>query len=179
MRSHSIGKVFDALRQHLRAHVDRLECFGRYQFQAEGWLKAEWMSVLDQLKDSGQVQRLDREVSVKGQKKIDLALDLDDGRHWIELKHWFMGEQKGQRWGPRDYISELENECAKFATARAGERAWVLALCTRNPGSAAWLSAIREFNRDYSPWHLRSLDDPKRYPGNYFLGVLHVRGLDA
>jgi hypothetical protein len=183
MPSHSIGQVLDVLREHLRTHIDRLECFGRYEFQAEGWLKGEWITVLDRLRSRGQIQCLNREVEVKikgkGSGKIDLALDLEDGRHWIELKQWFIGKQKGQQWRPVDFISELENECKKFAAVRAGDRAWVAALCTTNPGSTAWSAAIRQFNRDYAPWRLRPIDDPKDYPSSYFLGLLQVRGLDA
>ena len=179
MATHTILQVFDALRQHLQEHAARIECFGKYEFQSEGWLKAEWITVLDQMRAHGHIHRVDREVSVKGRQKIDLAVDLDDGRHWIELKHWCTGQQKGHLWRPVDFISELENECEKFSAVRAGDRAWVAALCTKHPGVGAWLTAIDQFNRDYAPWQLRVLDDPQHYPDSYMLGVLQVRGLEV
>ena len=91
----TIATLFDGLRGHLRARSDQLDCFGKYEFQAEAWLKGEWILVLDKMKAQGQIHGFDREVKAKSKKRIDLAVDLDDGRHWIELKHWFLGRQKG------------------------------------------------------------------------------------
>jgi len=177
MGSLLINNVFDALRKHLYDHIDRLQCFGKYEFQAEGWLKAECVFVLDDLKNRKLICNVDREIKSKGLKKIDLAIDLDDGRHWIELKHWFMGKQRGQLWRPIDFISGLESECKKFTAVQAGSRAWVAVLCTTNPGSSAWSTAIQKFNQEYSPWKLRSLDMPDSYPQCYFFGILQVQGL--
>jgi hypothetical protein len=90
-----------------------------------------------------------------------------------------MGQQKGHLWRPVDFISELENECEKFSAVRAGDRAWVAALCTKHPGGGAWSTAIDKFNHDYAPRQLLVLDDPKNYPDSYFLDVLQVRGLEV
>jgi len=177
MTAYTIDQVLDVLRQHLCGHRDRLECFGRHEFQAEGWLKAEWLAVLDDMRSQGHIAGVDREVKATGKRKVDLAVDLADGRHWVELKHWCIGKQKDNIWRPIDYISELENECEKFKALRAGDRAWVAALCTINPGVNAWVAAVRQFNRDYAPWRLRPIDTPRDYPTSYFLGVLQVRGL--
>ena len=179
MASRSIRDVFDVLRQHLRANLNQLECFGKYEFQAESWLKAEWVAILDDLETQGQIYDLDREVKSKGQKRIDLAVDRHGGRHWIELKHWYLGKQKDNLWRPVDFIFELEAECKKFEEVQAGDRAWIAALCTTNPGSSDWSNAIQQFNEENAPWELRSIDDPEQYPPTYFLGVLHVQGIDA
>lgn len=174
-----IAAVFDVLHDHLRSRSDQLACFGKYEFQAEAWLKAEWIRVLDEMKTQGSIRALDREVKVNNKKLIDLAVDLDDGRHWIELKHWFLGRQKGQVWRPRDFMPELESEFEKFKTVKAGDRVWIATLCTTNPGTDAWASALNEFNREKSPWEVEPIDSPADYPPSYFLGVLHARGLDT
>ena len=179
MAPHTIEQVFDGLRIHLKEHADRLECFGKYEFQSEGWLKAEWVALLEQMRGRGQILRVDREVVAKGRKKIDLVVDLPDGRHWIELKHSFIGHQKGQRWRPVDFISELEEECEKFSSVHAGTRGWIAALCTYNPGQERWANAIAHFNRIYAPICLTSSDRPADYPASYFLGVLKVSGVNA
>jgi hypothetical protein len=177
MPPYSIEQVFDALRLHLKNHLERLECFGKYEFQAEGWLKTEWMTLLEQMRGRGQIIGLDREVVAEGRMKIDLAVDLPDGRHWIELKHWYIGHQKGQRWRPIDFIAELEQECKKFGVVGAGARGWIAALCTLNPGHKEWADAIANFNRVYAPLSLTSSDRPTDYPASYFLGVLKVAGI--
>ena len=179
MASSSITEVFDALRAHLRSETDQLICFGKYEFQAEAWLKAEWIRVLDQLKTQGRILDVDRELKVNTKKLIDLAVDLDDGRHWSELKHWYLGRQKGQVWRPRDFIFELESEFEKFSTVKASDRAWIAALCTTNPGAGPWSGALDEFNRKNAPWGVEPIDSPTDYPSSYFLGVLQARGLDA
>lgn len=176
MASISINEVFDVLREHLRSRPDQLACFAKYEFQAEAWLKAEWIRVLDALKTSHRILDLDREIK-KNKKLIDLAVNLDDGRHWIELKHWYLGRQKGQVWRPRDFIFELEKEFEKFDDVEAGNRGWIAALCTNNPGATAWESALDEFNRDNAPWRVEPVDRPTDYPPSYFLGLLHGQGL--
>lgn len=119
----SIEQGFDALRQHLGKRTACLKSFAHYEYQSEGWLKAESIALFDQLKRSHQILAVDREVTVKGQSKIDLTVQVGRARHWIELKHWYAGHQKGQQWRPVDFISELESECEKFEAVRAKGRA--------------------------------------------------------
>jgi hypothetical protein len=176
---HEITDVFAILRAHLSSRLDQLVCFGKYEFQAEPWLKAEWIRVLDEAKSKGDIRSLEREIKTDTKKMIDLAVDLNEGRHWIELKHWYLGRQKGQLWRPRDFIFELESEFRKFEVVKAGDRAWIAALCTTNPGIEAWTNAIDEFNRENAPWVLQPIDSPTDYPSSYFLGVMHVRGINA
>lgn len=174
MSSYSISDVFKVLRQHLLNHSSQLKCFVRYEFQDEGWLKAEWIAVLDELRNRNHIYKLDREVKIKGKKMIDLTLDLDDGRHWIELKHWFIEKQKGYLWRPTDSIYDLENECKKFISVKGNGQTWIAALCSPNPRPHAWLTAIRQFNQYYTRWRLRIIDNPKSYPDYYFLDLLQV-----
>ncbi len=178
MKLLSIEAVFGVLRDHLRSRSDQLACFAKYEFQAEAWLKAEWIRVLDGLKTQGRIRDLDREIRV-GTKMIDLAVDLENGRHWIELKHWFLGRQKGQLWRPRDFILELESEFHKFEAVEAFDRAWIAALCTNNPGPNAWKGALEEFHRKNAPWALEPVHDRTVYPSYWFLGLLRVKGLGA
>jgi hypothetical protein len=179
MLATSIRDVFSTFRSHLENHADRLRCFRDYEFQAEGWLKAEWVALLDGMKRRGEIAGVDREVVASGQRKIDLAVTLKGGRHWIELKHWLIGVQKGQTWGPGAYIDDLDSEFMKFRAVKAGTRAWVAILCTSNPGDAAWASALRSFNISNSPWSLKALEKPSLYPSEYFLGVVQAKGFEA
>jgi len=180
MASYKIQKVFDILRSHLHGHLDRLDCFNHYEFQAEGWLKAEWLAVLYNLKRLGHINNFDREViiSPKDKRKIDLAIDLNDGRHWIELKHWIL-KQKSKIWRPIEYIYALEDECEKFEALGASQRAWMAVLYTTNPGTKDWEVAIKKFNKDCAPWCLLSVYKPKYYPKNYFFGIIQVKGING
>ena len=172
-----VDQVFDAIRSHLRNVEDRLECFSRYEFQAEGWLKGELVALFHGMKSRREILDFNREIATDGEGRIDLAVDLSSGRHWLELKHWLIGRQKDQTWNPKDYVWDLENEIRKFTAVRAGKRAWVAVLCTRNPGVETWSDALRDFNAENTPQALACEDDPSTYPGSYFLGIIHATGL--
>lgn len=173
------SKVFDAIRTHLRAHEGHLECFGRYQFQAEGWLKAELVMLLDIMKTRGEIVDFDREIKAPLGGRIDLAFDLPGERHWVELKHYLIGKQKGQTWGLQAYMPYLTDELEKLNAVRAGERGWIVMLCTQNPCIESWDKNIHQFNHANAPWALVSQDVPSNYPASYFLGLLHIEGLAA
>lgn len=182
MASYTIEEIFKVFRLHLSKHLDRIRCFNQYEFVAEYWLKTEWLTLLHDLRRKGHISNLDREIvtKVQGEKrKIDLAVELDTGRHWIELKHWLIGKQKRGRWRLPDYIDVLEKDFYNFESVSAGTRAWVAVLCTANPTPTAWRDMLRQFNQEYAPWRLQSLDNPTHYPDSYFLGILRARGLDG
>ncbi len=90
------------------------------------------------------------------------------GKHEFQAEAW-----------PRDFIFGLEDEFEKLNTVKAGDRAWIAALCTTTPGADAWAGALEELNRENAPWAVEPIDRPTSYPSSYFLGLLHVRGLDA
>ena len=175
----TVLEVFGRIREHLGTMTDRMRCFSTYEFQAEGWLKAECMALLDGLKKSGAIGGVEREVSALHRKKIDLVVHCRDGRHWVELKHWLIGPQKGQTFNPKSYVTALEDEFEKFEAVKAGDRAWILALCTARPDDSAWTSALKDFNSENAPWFLDSLEERSSYSPEWFLGVLHAQGLEA
>lgn len=74
----------------------------------EGWLKGEMLLVLDGLVQGGHIAGLDREVKVgPGQRKrIDLRVDVQGMSHWLELKHWLVGRQRGTTYGPSFYFGD-------------------------------------------------------------------------
>jgi hypothetical protein len=173
----AIRPVFEALREHLASEAAQLGCFGRYEFQSEGWLKAEWIGVLDRLRARGSVLGFDREIKRPGAKKmIDLAVDMPGNRHWIELKHWCVGSQRGQTWRPRDFIFDLEREFGKFCAVPPTDPCWIAVLCTPNPGPELWADALDSFNIENRPWSLTTSDQPRDYPAAYFLAVLRADG---
>jgi hypothetical protein len=178
MPIYTISQVFNRLRQHLMGHADMFECFSRYEFQAEGWLKAEWINVLHAMKTTGDIKSFASEVDAHGRGRIDLVVELDDGKHWIELKPCLVGRQKTQVWGAPDIVSQLRKECNKFRAVQACNNAWIVVLCAKNPGPEQWARMISKFHKDYSPLSLLDHNDPKSYPSSYYLGVLQVQGLN-
>jgi hypothetical protein len=173
----SIEEVFRIFRDHLDDKKKEIVCFSTYQFQVEGWLKGEFVFLLDKMKAVRQIINFDREVTAIGRKKVDLVVELENGRHWIELKHWLIGEQKGQKWRSNSYISELENEIEKLKAIKAGKRGWIAVLCTKNPGIKDFDYAVDRFNRDYAPCKLSVKDSPSNYPEAYYFGVINVLGI--
>jgi hypothetical protein len=173
----NIHTVFDEFRNHLKGKQKQMSCFYKYEFQNEGWLKGEFIFLLDKMKADGRILDFERESIAIGRKKIDLTVDLGDGRHFIELKHWLIGKQKNQVWGPNSYFSELENELYKFKAIKAGEKGWICALCTKNPDAEKFNSAMERFNGENSPCKLYAEDSPTDYPETYYFGVINVRGI--
>lgn len=179
MKTLTLIEVFEEMKKHILSHSDRLECFREYEFQSEGWVKTELLMLLDDLYRKGHIGKPDREVKAKGFSKIDLLINTNNEKHWVELKHYYVGNQKGKRWRVIDFIDDLESECAKFKAVGAGGNAWIFALCTVNPGNDGWQSSINRFNNVNKPVHLVSKTNPTDFPKNYFIGVLKVGGLDA
>ena len=165
--------IIEALRIHLDAVEDRLDCFSRYEVQVEAWLKGEILTFLDRLKRDRRIAGFDREVSING-GKIDLAIDVGSVRHWVELKHWLIGRQKGAKWRATAYVDGLENEVAKLADVKAAKNGWILALCTKNPGPQDWTALVDKFNKDHAPARIVPRSIPEDYPETYFLGLLQV-----
>jgi hypothetical protein len=168
------------IRAHFSTLENRLRVFAQQEVQLEGWFKGECLFLLQELKSEGCIRDVNREVATGlGKRKIDITVDLRGQRHWVELKHWHIGPQKGACWGPKDYIDSLEDEYQKFEAVRANGRAWVLAFCTPNPGADLWKEALRYFNCEYSPWKLKAKTDPVDYPRTFFIGLFACGGLRA
>jgi hypothetical protein len=79
---------------------DQFTVFTDFGFQAESWFKAELLMALNLLRKEEIIQELDREVRV-GTQKVDIVLRYQGVQHWVELKHWLIGKQKGYS-GPRN-----------------------------------------------------------------------------
>lgn len=93
--------------QHLNGLQDRLQSFCRHGVQLEGWFKGELLTLFDRLQAERIIGDLDREVRL-GNGRIDLHLTLEDGAHWVELKQWLVGIQRGTRYGPSDYLGDTQ-----------------------------------------------------------------------
>ncbi len=176
----------EALLPHLRQHFDgmvvKLDVFREKETQVEGWFKGELLAMFSILERIGVVSDVDREVMVDlggGKRgKIDLRLTHEGRRHWIELKHWLVGKQKGQMWSCRAYLGDGElgprRDVEKLSTIPASEGAWTLFLATANPGPEDWARSIEHFNAKFGPLRLRAVTDPAEFPKEYFLELADV-----
>lgn len=172
--------LLPAMADHFARVAGRLACFHRQEVQVESWVKGECLFLLERLRGAGRILAFEREVKTGiGRKKIDLTIDTRKGRQWLELKHWLIGEQKGVQWGVAAYVSSLDEEFQKFEAVKAGNHAWVLAVCTANPGEEYWRRAIRDFNAANKLWKLVPRSSPSEYPKSHYLGLLHFQGLDT
>lgn len=166
-----------ALRRHFDTLSDRYECFSRAEVQLEGWFKGELLFALDSLRATGLLRRVDREVK-HGAGRIDIVVDLAPERHWIELKHWLIGSQKGVLYGPSFYFGDqtlgVVPDIDKLVKIESPARLWLLLLLTQNPGDAAWDSGLRKFHEKFGPRRLRCVTRPSGFPPSYYLGLLEV-----
>ncbi len=169
--------VVQRLRRHFARLDRRLKCFLKYEYQAEGWMKAEFLYLLDEMKKQGIVQRIEREKRCgRGRKKVDVVFEMRGIRHWVELKHWLIGPQKGQVWKLPAYFDGLEEDAKKLRSVLgAHDRGWILSLCTANPQTAAWRMAVKNFNVDNKSFRMIRRSAPNQYPSSHFLGLMECR----
>lgn len=172
--------------KHLRAHFDPLEdrmlSFCNHGVQLEGWFKGELLVVLDSLRESGVVKNFDREVK-RTEGRIDLFIE-SDGLHWVELKHWLIGEQGGTRYGPGFYLRDptsvgIIRDVDKLLRIPGDVGRWLLLLLTANPGASAWHRGVDDFNRKFAPRILQPRSNPNEFPAHYFLALVRVEGSNA
>ena len=139
-------------------HFDQLQylfiSFCNHGIQTEAWFKRELLTHLNHLKKKGQILRFDREVKTE-HGRIDLAIDIGDVRHWIELKHWLIGKQK-----------RIKIYVLLWWSLISGH----LWRCEE-----AWHSGEQKFNEKFAPEKIVPETSPDDYPGSYFLGLLKVR----
>lgn len=153
---------------------DRFTCFYDLGFQSEGWFKGELLTLFCQLQHEGRIEELDREIKI-GIGTVDIRLRVGNEYHWIELKHWLVGNQKGVRYKPNFYFSDptsvgITKDIDKLNTLTGYH--WMLILLTANPGIDEWLSGVEKFNRKFTPRQLESRTQPDMFPPAYFLGLL-------
>ena len=155
-----------------------LTVFHTYKFQAEGWLKGEFIDFLEAERTCSHLREIDREVKYgQGDKRIDIKLTLPDGSEtWIELKHWFIGERRGTDFTAKWYLGNKRSPGLKPDVEKlrkvSGHYKYVLVLTTRNPGEDAWNEGISRFHDAFPQLHIKTLTHPNNFPNHYFLGLL-------
>lgn len=186
LSSDTMIDVIMGLKQHFDDLQDRLQCFAALGFQGEGWFKGELLTRLVQLQENGSIDDFAREVRVSS-GRIDVVVNLNGVRHWIELKNWLIGVQQGTTYGPSFYFSDptsvgITKDVDKLRALEALEpphRRWLLLLLTANPGVAPWEAGIAKFNAKFAPRQLVPRTHPDQFPQTYFLGLLEVAQRDA
>lgn len=177
----AVERMIPLLRSHFDNLMDRLRCFHQYEFQVEGWLKGELLSLLRWSKKSLGIKEIDREVKAPvGNGRVDVVAFLENGtRLWIELKHWHMGYQKGQRWTFTNTVQTpeafgLEKDIVKITATPVGDVGIAIILLTNNPGPEDWTTGLGVLRRKIAPRRVAPLTTPADFPPDYFLGILRA-----
>jgi len=172
--------IIARLKEHFDGLNDRYACFADLGFQSEGWFKGELLTALSRLKAGGVVHDIDREIPIDG-KRIDVMIVVDGVRHWIELKHWLIGTQKGFTYNPSFYFADRSSvgiipdvDKLRRPSLNDADRRWLLLLLTANPGTVPWEVGIDRFNDKFAPRQLAPRTQPDDFPGTYFLGLLEL-----
>jgi hypothetical protein len=171
-------ELLPRLRAHFDTLEDRLICFTNMGVQVESWFKGELLTLLSSLRAQGRVTDFDREVRTQG-GRIDLTIGTRTGLHWVEVKHWLIGKQKGSTYDPAFYFGDLTSvgiakDVDKLLKVTSPGRLWLLILLTANPGKEPWSAGVAKFNSKFSPRRVDSLTEPGDFPGSYFIGLLEV-----
>jgi len=166
------------LQRHFDKLQDRLVCFCEMGVQVESWFKGELLTLLSSLQEQNLVEHLDREVKTPG-GKVDLTINTKSKQHWVELKHWLIGEQKGSTYDCGFYFGDcspigLVPDVDKLMSVTSPACLWLLILFTANPGKEGWLAGVDKFNRKFAPRRLISQSKPEFFPSSYFVGLLEV-----
>jgi len=175
-----VQDLVPALKRHFDGLRDRLITFRAQEVQVEGWFKGELLHLFSHLLDSGQIDRLGREVAPPGaSSKIDLVVSVRGVTHFIELKHWLVGVQRGARLDPPFYFGDptsvgIVKDVDKLTTAGGSAEKWLLLLLTGNPGSELWTKGLDRFHRKFAPRVLAPITRPDEFPPEYFLALLSL-----
>ena len=118
------------IRSHFDGSLDRFKSFYDHGIMVEGWFKGELITVLDSFRRDGEIEGLDREVRVE-RRRVDLTVDLDGCKHWIELKHWLNGYQAGTFYGTSFYFGDptsvgITNDVNKLVQIASIGFRWIL-----------------------------------------------------
>jgi hypothetical protein len=172
--------LFPHVRHHFDSLLDRLLCFKQQEVQVEGWFKGELLFLLSRLKDEGLISGFGREAGgAQGRSRVDVSVVLDDVTHWIELKHWLVGVQRGALLDPPFYFGDptavgIVKDVDKLIDLVPQAPKWLLILLTGNPGPELWEKGLARFHRKFTPRRLMPLSDPQQFPVAYFLALLSV-----
>lgn len=165
------------LRRHFNPLEDRFVSFLRHEVNLEGWFKGELLVALDTLLATGTVAAFDREVRVN-HSRIDLCVEANEQKHWVELKYWLNGRQRGYNYAPAFYFEDptavgITKDVAKLRTLDTKDQRWLLILVVSNPGTVAWTAGLAKHNSKFQS-KLATRSNPADFPPSYFLGLLEV-----
>ncbi|MCI0577229.1 MAG: hypothetical protein L0331_13640 [Chloroflexi bacterium] len=171
-------ELLPRIKQHFDVLQDRLSCFCELGFQSEGWFKGELLTLFHRLHKEGLLTEVDREVRV-GSKRIDVMVRYHDKLHWIELKHWLIGKQRGTSYNAGFYFGDptsvgILQDVSKLDSLPAPGQRWLLLLLAANPGLSHWEAGVQKFNIKFAPYQLQSWTQPDQFPSSYFLGLLEL-----
>jgi hypothetical protein len=194
-----LTRVFDYIEEYmidliprLRSHFDpmqsRFKCFLNEGVQLEGWFKGEMLFVLDQIKsERGKANfDFDREVKFEksgAKKRIDIKITICGLTHWVELKYWLIGEQKGKngpvQYGPSFYFTDkyvgIDKEIKALQQIPEDEVGWILILAVDCPVPDKWKEAVEKSNYGNI---LKPGSSPSEFrESGYFLGLLEVENI--
>ena len=163
---------------HFNESLNRFRTFSGQGIMVEGWLKGELLTILDSLFQEGKIDDFDREVRIE-RRRVDLTVDLNGHKHWIELKHWLNGYQAGTFYGPSFYFGDptsvgITKDVSKLKEVGSPGYRWILILLASNPGKEEWEKGIMKFNQKFEPSELVNQTTPINYPSEFFLGLLGV-----
>jgi hypothetical protein len=154
----------------------KLRVFAEQGVQVESWLKGELLALCAILMRMGIVEAFEREVRVDG-GKIDLRIRLEGRWHWVELKHWLVGEQVGTFYSCCGYFGDADTgvkwDVEKLRRMPPTDGAWLLLLMTANPGQEDWAAGIAKFNERFG-MRIETANETVGFPEEYFLGLARV-----
>jgi hypothetical protein len=125
----------------------------------------------------GLIDDFDREVRVE-RKRVDFRVDIAEAQHWVELKFWLIGRQKGSTYAPGFYFRDptsvgmAKDVGALLGLGAVGNR-WLLILMAARPSEETWSNGIRSHNEKFRH-QLIARTTPSEFPPEYFLGLLEV-----
>lgn len=163
------------LRKHFDSLTDRLDCFCSQGVQLEGWFKGELLFVLDGWHKAKRISDFDREIPVGG-KKVDIRIDCEGSCHWVELKYWLIGMQKGTSYTPNFYFTDrpgIRNDVSALQSLSSTGCPWLLILTAARPDTDAWECGVEKFNQ-LTVANLIPRTSPVDFPPSYFLGLLQI-----
>lgn len=170
-------ELIPLLRGHFDPLEDRFVSFLRHAVNLEGWFKGELLVALDALSVTGTVASFDREVRMRN-SRIDLCVEANGQKHWVELKYWLNGSQRDFNYAPGFYFGDptevgITKDVAKLRALDAKGQRWLLILVVSNPGTAAWTVGLAKHNSKFQS-KLAMRSNPAGFPASYFLGLLEV-----
>jgi hypothetical protein len=175
----AVVNLLPQIKLHFDELEDRLKVFSKHEFQAESWFKGELITFLDAALRRGRIDGFDREVSTHSRSKADIVVDAGGSRHWIELKHWLIGNQRGTAWHAGFYFGDkgafgLFRDASKLVSMTDSGILWMLVLATVNPGQAEWHEGLDKYHSKFAEPKVVARSWPDSFPASYCLGLFEI-----